>query len=284
MEHVRSLRESVTAEDIADGIILSHKGSKETLEKTIVLVEGKDDVDVYNSFLDENMVDFHSHDGCSKVSEVHRYMMKTHKSPFISILDSDFIRLSGKKLKHPKNMFYTDFHDSEMLMVNSLGLMRAVFFSVVPHDKEYVELKDRITNELHVLSLARWYVMKNKIGWEYCGLDLSSLSWGATIPIDEVIKGFRPGKNPKGNLNKANIEKFVSEHDDVDKRQTTNGHDFVSRMAAIFKKEYSCQLSDNALRKKMCESFGLKRAKTMQLYNEIKAWCDDNSLSSLIKT
>lgn len=50
MEHVRSLRESVTAEDIADGIILSHKGSKETLEKTIVLVEGKDDVDVYNSF------------------------------------------------------------------------------------------------------------------------------------------------------------------------------------------------------------------------------------------
>ena len=261
MEHVRSLRESVTAEDIADAIILSHKGSKETLEKTIVLVEGKDDVDVYNSFLDENMVDFHSHDGCSKVSEVHRYMMKTHKSPFISILDSDFIRLSGKKLKHPKNMFYTDFHDSEMLMVNSLGLMRAVFFSVVPHDKEYVELKDRITNELHVLSLARWYVMKNKLGWEYCGLDLSSLSWGATIPIDEVIKGFRPGKNPKGNLNKANIEKFVSEHDDVDKRQTTNGHDFVSRMAAIFKKEYSCQLSDNALRKKCVSLLDLKERK-----------------------
>ena len=63
MEHVRSLRESVTAEDIADGIILSHKGSKETLEKTIVLVEGKDDVDVYNSFLDKNMVDFHSREG-----------------------------------------------------------------------------------------------------------------------------------------------------------------------------------------------------------------------------
>ena len=60
-------------------------------------MEGKDDVDVYNSFLDKNMVDFHSRDGCSKVSEVHRYMMKTHKSPFISILDSDFIRRKKNK-------------------------------------------------------------------------------------------------------------------------------------------------------------------------------------------
>lgn len=284
MENVRSLRESVTAGNIADGIILSHKGSKDTLAKIIVLVEGKDDIDVYKSFLDEDKVDFQSRDGCSKVREVHRYMMKMYKSPFISILDSDFIRLSERKIKRPKNMFYTDYHDSEMLMVNSYGLMKAVFFSVVPSHVQYVELKDRIMDELHVLSLARWYVVKNKLGWVYCGLDLASLSWGVSIPVDEVMKVFSPGKKPKGQLKKDDLERFIHDYNGVDKRQTTNGHDFVSRMAAIFKKEFGCQLSDNDLRKKLCESFELKRAKTTQLYSEIKTWCDENSLGSLIKT
>lgn len=284
MEYVRSLRESVTAEDIADGIILSHKGSKETLAKTIVLVEGKDDVDVYKSFLNENKVDIQDCCGCNKVREVHHDMKKKHSSPYFSILDSDFIRLSGKKIKHPHNMFYTDYHDSEMLMANSEGIMKAVFFSIVPPNTAYVELKDRIIDELHVLSLVKWYVMKNKLGWTYCGLDLSSLSWGTTIPIDEVIKGFRPGKNPKGNLRKEDLEAFVREHEDVDKRQTTNGHDFVSRMAAIFKKEYGCQLSDNAMRSLLCKHFVFRRAKDTHLYNEIKAWCVENSLGLLIKT
>lgn len=283
MAAFKSLQQTTfDSEHIVSGnIILGHKNSKRRLAKIMVLVEGKDDLPVYSTFLDVEKVDFRDCFGSDKVWN-ERKSLKKHQpnTPFITILDSDFRRLNDS-LKHPDDVFYTDHHDSEMLMFTSDSLMKSLFFDLT-REKNYVDLKSRIDHELYIISMLKWYNMKYHFKYEFDRSDLSTVCWNKQIDIDTSLKYLQPSPLSKKVLKKSSFIDFLTNYVGQDINQLMNGHDFIGRLAAIYRKDYKKQYSAEKFRELVCNYFTLKIAKKTQLYKDIQKWAGIYQMDILV--
>ena len=265
---------SSSHKSIARQIILSHK-NVDTINRLLVLVEGDDDRDVYQAFFADNKVDIKDCWGCAAVSAVHETIKAEYKWKYISILDSDFKRIEGLP-RHDKNMFYTDWHDSEILMVHFESVTKSVMNSVVRQVPKN-DIKERLYYELHYVSLLKWFNIHRHLSYTFKDLDLAHESWGEQISDATVIQHMVPSQNSPKAFPIKLYNKFKKEHPDPDFEQITNGHDFISRWSAILKNEYKKQYSDHAFRNLICSAFTTKYAAKTQLYADIKAWSMSNS-------
>ena len=265
---------SYNHKSIARQIILSHK-NVDTINQLLVLVEGYDDRDVYQTFFANNKVDIKDCLGCDAVISVHKTIKKETKWKYISILDSDFKRLD-KFPRHDINMFFTDWHDSEILMVHFEPVIKAVMNNILGRIPKY-DIKKRLYNELYYVSLLKWFNMHRHFSYTFKDLDLAHESWGLQISEATVLQHMVPSKkSPKAFPSKP-YNKFKKAHPNPDFDQITNGHDFISRWSAILKNEHQTQYSDHDFRDLVCAAFTIKYAAKTQLYANIKAWCKNNS-------
>ena len=260
---------------IARQIILSHK-NVDTINRLLVLVEGDDDRDVYQALFADNKVDIKDCCGCAAVSAVHETIKVETKWKYISILDSDFKRIEGLP-RHDNNMFFTDWHDSEILMVHFESVTKAVMYNVLGKVPEY-DIKERLYYELHYVSLLKWFNMHRHFSYTFKDLDLAHESWGKQISEATVIQHMVPSQNSPKAFPIKQYNKFKKDHPDSDFEQITNGHDFISRWSAILKNEFKEQYSDHDFRDLICSAFTTKDAVKTQLYAEIKEWSKINSL------
>ena len=122
MAKFKSLRETDRGQRrIARSVILAHKVPK-TIHKFLVLVEGIDDLPIYYKFFNIDVVDIKDCNGCEHVNTVHETIKNETNFKFLSILDSDFKRLDGIE-PFDTNVFYTDYHDSELMITEYLSLI-----------------------------------------------------------------------------------------------------------------------------------------------------------------
>lgn len=264
---------------IARTIMMSHK-TPEKIRKILVLVEGADDVPVYDIFFKTNAVDIQDCHGCEVVEDVHNIIKSETNWKYLSIRDSDFLILSNKNIHIEDNFFYTDCHDSEMMMFKNPKLIMSVMYKLVGNK---INIKDRICFELYNLSTLKWFNMYRNFCYKFEGLDLAHISWNAQISNAEALRFFVPSKNsPKYFPTKA-YEQFLSQNSNPDLNHLINGHDFITRWAAIVKMEYHHQYSDNDFRKVICECYSIKMAMTTNLYKNIHNWECTNGLSVLNK-
>lgn len=283
MENYKSLKESaLDKKHIARSIILSHK-TPEKVGKVIVLVEGKDDICLYEKFFKDDTVDIHDCHGCDIVESVHNtFEQETSNKKFVSIFDSDFKRIN-ERLKNRNNIFYTDVHDSEMLMVCMPGVMKATTMKISPRCN-YVDLKNRIELELQNVSLLKWYNMTRHLSYTFEGLDLAHLSYGSQISESSAIQYFVPTINSPRKFPINAFHKFIkSSSRPIELDQITNGHDFITRWASIIKRELHQQKSDDELRAILCDFVGVKHIKTTMVYNELLKWSQRESLPIVIQ-
>ena len=276
MEPFKSLREAGEERNItAREAILAHKSDKQTIRKLVVLIEGIDDKPVYSVFLNEEKVDFKDCNGCINVERQHDTLKKELKSRFITILDSDFRRLDGIP-SHDDNLFYTDYHDSEMQMLSNKNIINIVFKKITSK-----ELRDDIVvlaeRELYNLSMLKWYNARRSLRYRFENIDLVNLSKGCILSVNTALQYITPTvKSPK-NFPKHSFDEFIikseKKKNDNFLHQLTNGHDIVSRLSGIIKHKYKCQVGDRNLRDRICRAFTIAYAKKSQLYAEIQKWC-----------
>lgn len=266
---------------LSGSILLGHLNSKHRIEKMIVLVEGKDDKPVYSTFLDINRVDFRDCYGCINVWK-ERQNLKIQKSSlvFITILDSDFRRLDNK-CKNVSDVFYTDHHDAEMLMFTSQSLLKSLFFRLT-NEKSYVDLKKRVDNELFIISMLKWYNMKEKCKYKFEKSDLSTVCWNSQVDLSTAITYFHKTSKSRKPLDLKIFRIFLKNNSSVDINQLMNGHDFLGRLAAIYRKDYKKQISDNDFRELVCELFNLKHARKLKIYYDIENWAKKQNLDIVL--
>lgn len=258
---------------------MAHK-TPERFNKVLVLVEGIDDIPVYEVFFKRNVIDIQDCHGCEVLEKVHLIIEKETKwKKYLSIRDSDFLVLSNSRRYTEENFFYTDAHDSEMMMFKSPTLIKSVMRLMVGENG--ADIKKRICFELFYLSMLKWFIMFRSLKFKFEGLDLAHLSWNSQITSTEAIRFLEPtSRSFKLFPIKAYIE-FQSKHPNPDVNHLINGHDFITRWAAIIKTEYHHQYSDSDFRKIICQCYTIKMAMSTTLYKCIKEWERVNALSVL---
>lgn len=284
MEKFKSLR-TITQESnlVAREVILAHKADKETIKKVLVLIEGIDDKSVYSVFLDVDKVDFKDCNGCLNVEKQHDTLKKEYGSVFISILDSDFKRMDAMP-DHDENLFYTDYHDSEMQMLCHKRVQETAIKKITnKHVYEDVVLMAEM--ELYNVSMLKWYNSRRNLRYRFEDMDLVNLCKGSELSVNIALQYITPTKKTPKKFPIQSFNKFLIQNNirtDFEMlHQLTNGHDIISRLSGILKHKYKCQVSDTKLRDKICKSFTLENARKSQLYNDLKNWCSSKKISIL---
>lgn len=279
------MKKYTTLKEVAHGhqlisrtIMMTHK-TPNRLKKLLVLVEGTDDIPVYEVFFDKNAVDIQDCHGCVVVEDVHKIIKSETNWKYLSIRDSDFLVLGNKKKYSDDNFFYTDCHDSEMMMFNNPRLIKSVMNKLIGNSIDGI--KERICNELYWVSMLKWFNMLRNLNYKFEDLDLAHLSWNAQISTTEALRFFIPKKNSPKSFPLKSFNNFQSKNKNPNINHLINGHDFITRWAAIIKREYNQQYSNRAFRKIICDSYTIKMAKSTVLYHNIMNWELSNRLSVL---
>ena len=284
MEKFKSLRTIAQESNlVAREVILAHKADKETIKKVLVLIEGTDDKPVYSVFLDVDKVDFKDCNGCLNVEKQHDTLKKEHGSVFISILDSDFKRMDAMP-DHDENLFYTDYHDSEMQMLCHKKVQEKTINKITqkPVFEDVVLMAEK---ELYNVSMLKWYNSRRNLRYRFEGMDLVNLYKGSELSVNIALQYITPTKKSPKMFPLQPFNKFLDQNNirtDFEKlHQLTNGHDIISRLSGILKHKYKCQVSETKFRDTICKSFKLENAKKSQLYKELKNWCCRKNISIL---
>lgn len=281
MGQFKSLRETEKGQKrIARSILLAHK-VPQTINKFLVLVEGIDDLPIYRKFFDMNKVDIKDCNGCEHVKVVHDTIKQEREGnkPFLSILDGDFNQLNGN-VPFDSNVFYTDYHDSELLISGNKLVRYKVFKDLLPKVKA-IDIRERAQKELFYVSFAKWFNVYRHLSFKFEGLDLINCMPNQVISESVALQYFKPSPNGISKFPFKAFRIFQSKNRNPNLDQLTNGHDLITRMAGILRKKYQLQISDKDLRDRFCKAFENSHAQKTKLYKNITSWSKQNNLHIL---
>ena len=132
---------------------ISHPNSK---GKAFVLLEGKSDLVFYRKFFSSSNCKLETIPGSKlKVEQCIGELAKD--SPIIiGIIDADFIHL-GAKSYDKVNVFLTDFHDMEMMLISEDEIFSALMFEYTDLSKDkYSETRNNIMFSIEQISYLKW--------------------------------------------------------------------------------------------------------------------------------
>jgi hypothetical protein len=282
-----------------DGWSSASKMSKQSY----MFVEGKTDVRFWKSFIDTELIQIQPSDGWMKViNNVNKFNSSNIEDAFcLGVIDNDFEDIIATKNIVLDNVFITDYHDIEMIMLKSKAFEKAII-AIDKNDKiksaeRILEDVISITDNIGYLKLtslrhSTGYVFKkkridddnilpsyekilNKTNGEYEGDENLIL----------YIYQFSDKNKEKGViLSKPEIVKPLLQKEKqiaYDSKQLSNGHDIMYLIPVVLKRKYKIEYKsiDDSLDAALYAGFVFDYLKETQMYKKMKAWCDQNSIT-----
>jgi len=285
------LREYIDADRIANAIC-----QDTTFHGTYVLVEGNNDYILFRKFLNSNSCEFQVLSGKQFVIDVLTELESRGRTVAIGIVDSDFDVLDKDECKID-NIFYSDNHDLELMIVNSdaFEILIDLYCSKEKLNKfvtenEGKELKSILLDLSAPLGQLKWANKLNNWGLSFKPQD----STGQKLKIEEflppgtlkflgypaMVKTVFNYSRPKANFTVTEetvlqfLEQLVSK--DVDKYHLCNGHDFTYLFALALRKKIA-SMNSNAISSEQIEqdlilAYESRFFILSKLYAELKTW------------
>jgi Protein of unknown function (DUF4435) len=256
---------------------MSHPKSKGIV---FILLEGDSDVRFYRKFFRQDTCKLEEVPGGNiKLEEILSALNKVF-TLIIGIRDADFLHLEAQKTTIP-NLFLTDYHDLEIILINS-----DTAFSAVAHEfstidkKEHAALKFKFFEVLKLLSYLRWYNDKSNNRLKFKGLNLGNIFDVTNFVLNPTllfskIKALSPNATFKDD-ELILLEIQAMENDNHDLLQLTNGHDLMKIMAAYFSSLNKKGINDADLASVLRIAFSLEDFKMTQLYKDTLEWAVTN--------
>lgn len=264
---MNSLENSINSSSIKPEILLS-LNNPVGKDKIWILVEGETDIQVYTKFFKKENVNLKAVPGASgqitdTVADVRR-----STNQVIGIKDADFDRLNSR-VESP-NLFLTDQHDLEMMMIHSDQVLHNLS-SEYRYEGDILTLRNEIIQLSSYIGYVRWFDNQNGFNILFKELGLGSF-YDGTNGFEEnkflVELNKRPSRKTK-DLNVEEINLFIENHNGIDLFQLCNGHDTSSL--------FSIRLSSNKTGKKDFQkslrlSYRKDDFKQTRLYSAINSW------------
>jgi hypothetical protein len=270
MEQNRSLRNNVDAIDKINDIRLSlnsEMGSKIVW----ILVEGEDDCKIYPKFFDQNKarVEF-VNGGKIQLTKALDELAKEIEQ-VIGIQDADFLHLE-KNCPDVKNLFYTDYHDIEITMLQFEGVLSNLFTEYRMYDKTET-IWNNVIQESSFVAYIRWYNEKKQ-----CKINFSGIGYGNLISLtdskitlknQELLNELNKRSNNKTEvLTSENIDCFINTNKTNDFLNLCNGHDVTALLSLVI----GGQVSYTEFCRHLRLSFNSNEFSKTNLYSKIYEW------------
>lgn len=237
--------------------------------RLLVLVEGADDILLYQKFLNEDTTKIEAVGTCNYFKEVLDYN-SAKSDRFIVIKDSDFENIIGFFYTYP-NLFRTDTHDAETLMMTE-NFKQNFKCEFLLNKAEYLNHVERVKEELRPLSYIKLHNVENRLRLKfvkcckyYNGTPQLTLT-DCINTIDEI-----PINKLNHNHNEEDIIATISKYPEIDLMQLTNGHDLCEGI--IYKcKTFNIEINKDAIPHHLRMLYSLEDFKKTKLYSDIMLW------------
>lgn len=200
--------------------------------KFFLVVEGIDDVKIFDKLIDKNNVELYNAEGYVNLIDIINVLNRKQqfKNNLIGIKDADFDHILGVQ-NNISNLFVTDYHDLETTLMNDeFEKSLCAEFGITE--------KDIIINaakELKVYSFVRLYnQIKANENSDYDGINFDCIKLGhiynGCTPIDlgfclSHLKSLGGNSSKADFPNNSDITSLMLLHNNVDINQLTRGHD-----------------------------------------------------------
>lgn len=274
MEQSFSLRETIDASDKITDIRLSLR-SEIGCQFVWILVEGENDYKLYQKFIDANKARIEYVGGGKGQLEIALQILTQETNQVIGIRDADFCHLENS---YPSvtNLFFTDFHDIEMTMLNSDQVMENL---LTEHNlQEYLEnIRENILKEASFLGYVRWYNEINNLELLFKGLGLGDFieMQDSIIKINKenlIAAINQRSSNKRRAIDLPSIIDFQNQKYTNDFYNLCNGHD----VTALLSLRIGSSVSKNELSRHIRISYRLIDFNQTSLYRNIYNWQQEN--------
>jgi hypothetical protein len=245
-----------------------------------ILVEGDDDCKIYPKFFKETNAKIEFVNGGKGQLNIALATLTCETKQVIGIQDADFLHLE-KNYPNTKNLFFTDYHDIEMKMLNFDNIRDNLFTEYRISDNRQ-EIWNNVLEESSYIAYIRWYNEKNRcrIKFEKSGYEgiIDKAGYKITLKKKELLdKLNNRSSNKTESLTTENVSKFVAENHTNDLLNLCNGHDVAKLLSLIIGSQINYKSFCGDLRL----SFRMEEFSETKLYATIYDWQNKNGFSIL---
>lgn len=205
----------------------------QTKDKLLILVEGEDDESFYGNYLDASKVFLYALNGCQYFVNVLHILNPRFKRRLAAIKDADFDHLNGICYEYD-NLFLTDFHDYEMLIMSSERVAK-VASEYGLDDQSAASVYDVVVNNISNFSFVKWHNSRRASGVKGISFNKSKAIHHFGKSVSESVDILRPLQDEDVNIDVDGIMALKNDNTDVEIRQLINGHDFCQIIPKVIK-------------------------------------------------
>ena len=237
-----------------------------------ILVEGITDQRLYAKLIDgQNTKVEMVHGGVEKLREVLVILTQETKQ-VLGIRDADFLHLNNEQ-EIVDNLFLTDMHDSEMMMLSCDTTFQSIVAEYIPSKRNsFSDLRTEILISLSFLSGIRWINAIECLELNFkSGLAIFYNSESLVIDKQKCITEIETcSPNKRRSLNIAEIDSKISMISDY--YNLCNGHDFESAFALHATKITVNSIKDKNVGEALRLSYRKEDFALTALYASLKNW------------
>lgn len=280
---MKSLVNCVTTDDLVGQLIIK-LSIPSNRQKVVVWLEGKD-WRVYRKFFEADKIIEYGKVGGEQILEGHRRLKaRVPSQRSIVIKDADFKRLEGHDMESDPNIFYTDGHDVEMMMIKQDKVQNGICEGF-EYEGDRNRFFDEVFHDLYHLSYFKWYDYHFRHYYSYAQMSvqdekarLEDLEWIENKVHDRSKSTYENSNHstPFVRIKPDDVQEFINNHQPVDQYEITNGHDYCNRLCLQIKKKTNYTRNEESLNDTVIAHFGIEQFEQTNLHRSLRQWCDAN--------
>lgn len=196
----------------------------------------------------------------------------------IGIRDADFIHL-GNQPYSKANLFLTDLHDMEMMLISEDDVFSALIFEYTSlTEDKHSEIRNNIIISIEKIGLLKWLNEKENLEYKFDAGFQDIISF-ANLEIDFSQYFSRVlSKSPNAKLTDISIvqQKLKALKEiNPDSFQLCNGHDFMKALSKFVRETGAGKtLVDENISSSFRMIYTFSHFKKTKIFNETKSWAD----------
>jgi len=263
-----------------------------------LIVEGYFDKNTFHKFCDLTSCSIQPANSKNNIISAIDELRKRKIYDCIAIRDRDYDLLITPELEDKKNIFFTDFRDLEMTIINSQAINNLLLFFEEDTTKHQLII-EKVLSTIQPIGYIRWLNDKKKFGLNFKITSLSNFIDKKTFKLDynkyiialvhntnrELVKNGKKKLSFSIESLKESCTLFQKGQPIIDKKYICCGHDFIEALSLslqyYFKKYTKIEVDINLLEKNLSLAYDMESFQTSSLYANIKTWENLNTYKIL---
>lgn len=248
-------------------------------KKIWIIVEGETDQKLFSKLVNGENVEIEiSYGGINRLlSTVSELFKETNR--IIGIRDADFLHLE-KRIEYTKNIFLTDVHDSEMMIISCDNAYHAVVSEYLTEEKEPSLLREKILRSISFIGGIRWINNSYNLELNFKNLGLGNYFDGEHVILDEdncINEIIKRSPNRRKDISKEEVWFKIKDINDF--LNLCNGHDFQKAFALYASYRGKKGIKDIEIGKAFRVAYRFSDFQQTNLYTQLKEWSNAQSRS-----